>query len=127
MEPTTTAAGAASTSVGFMALMVGYFGAVGADVMMVILAALSGCVISLSNEEKTSVLNTLKFLLLSVSVSLVMAWMLSDLIADRIPALKTPYTPSIIAMFIGFSANHLPSILKTVLKKAESKLLSEEK
>ena len=129
MEPTTTAASAgyASTSVGFMALMVGLLGDIGADVMLVVLAALSGCIIALSGEDKNSVLNTIKFLIISVSVSLLSAWLLTDLASAQIQALKTPYTPSIIAMFIGFSSNKLPTILSAVLGKFSNRLLPEDK
>ena len=122
MEPTTTAAGGyASTSAGFMALMIGYLGNVGADVMMVILAALSGCVISLSGETKNSTWDAIKFLLISVMVSLILAWVLADVLVDYLPTANSPYTPSMIAMLIGFLANRLPQILNTVVNKLGSK------
>lgn len=122
MDPTTTAAGGyASTSAGFMALMIGYLGHVGADVMMVILAALSGCVISLSGETKTSALAAIKFLIISVTVSLILAWVLADVLVGYIPAANGPYTPSMIAMLIGFLANRLPDILNVVVNKLGSK------
>ena len=122
MEPTTTAAGGyASTSAGFMALMIGYLGNVGADVMLVILAALSGCVISLSGETKTSTWEAIKFLLISITVSLILAWVLADVLVNYFPAANSPYTPSMIAMLIGFLANRLPQILNAIVNKLGSK------
>lgn len=118
MDPTTTAAGGyASTSAGFMALMIGYLGNVGADVMMVILAALSGCVISLSGEGKTSALSAIKFLIISVTVSLILAWVLADVLVGYIPSTNSPYTPSMMALLIGFLANRLPQILSAIVNK----------
>jgi hypothetical protein len=118
VDPTTTAAGGyASTSAGFMALMIGYLGHVGADVMMVILAALSGCVISLSGEIKTSALAAIKFLVISVTVSLILAWVLADVLVGYIPTANSPYTPSMIALLIGFLANRLPQILSAIVNK----------
>ena len=124
MEPTTTTAagGYASSSAGFMALMIGYLGNVGADVMLVILAALSGCVISLSGETKTSAWEAIKFLLISVVVSLILAWVLADVLVGYWPAANTPYAPSMIAMLIGFLANRLPQILNTVVSQLSSKI-----
>jgi hypothetical protein len=122
MDPTTTAAGGyASTSAGFMALMIGYLGNVGADVMLVILAALSGCVISLSGETKTSTWEAIKFLLISITVSLILAWVLADVLVSYFPAANSPYTPSMIAMLIGFLANRLPQILNAIVNKLGSK------
>ncbi len=122
MEPATTAAGGyASTSAGFMALMIGYLGNVGADVMMVILAALSGCIISLSGEYKTSALNAIKFLIISVTVSLILAWVLADVLVGYIPAANSPYAPSMIALLIGFLANRLPQIMSTIVNKISVK------
>lgn len=118
MEPTTTAAGGyASTSAGFMALMIGYLGNVGADVMMVILAALSGCIISLSGETKTGALSAIKFLVISVTVSLILAWVLADVLVGYIPSANSPYTPSMMALLIGFLANRLPQILSAIVNK----------
>lgn len=122
MGPTTAAsAGYASTSAGFMALMIGYLGSVGADVMMVILAALSGCVISLSGETKTSAWAAVRFLVISVTVSLVLAWVLADALVSYVPAANSPYAPSMIAMLIGFLANRLPQILNAIVGKISDK------
>ena len=104
-----------------MALMIGYLGHVGADVMMVILAALSGCVISLSGKTKTSAWVAVRFLVISVTVSLVLAWVLADALVSYVPAANSPYAPSMIAMLIGFLANRLPQILNAIVGKISAK------
>lgn len=119
-EPVTTTAGAtAAAHVGLAALLVGAFGAVGADVMMVILSAIAGCFISLSNDKPPKAfLPALFFIVKGVTLSLVMAWAVSSVTAKIIPSLDSPYSPAIVAFVIGFSGDKLPSMINSVLKKA---------
>jgi hypothetical protein len=120
-EPlSTTASGAAS--VGFLALLIGAFGPVAADVMLVVISALAGCFIALSSSRNQSVLQSVGFVLIGVTVSLVLSWGTMNLVVSIIPQLNTPYTPSIIAMGIGFMSNQLPSLFGALSSKVKTKL-----
>jgi hypothetical protein len=120
-EPlSTTASGAAS--VGFLALLIGAFGPVAADVMLVIISALAGCFIALSSSRNQSVLQSVGFVLIGVTVSLVLSWGTMNLVVSIIPQLNTPYTPSIIAMGIGFMSNQLPGMFGALSSKVKAKL-----
>jgi hypothetical protein len=50
-------------------------------------------------------------------VSLILAWVLADVLVGYIPTANSPYTPSMIALLIGFLANRLPQILSAIVNK----------
>jgi hypothetical protein len=118
-EPiTTTAASTAAVQVGLAALLAGALGQVGADVMMVALAALAGCFISLSNDySPKKILPALFFIIKGICISLVLAWAVSSVAAHIIPALDTPYAPAIVAFCIGFLGDGLSNAINKVLRK----------
>jgi hypothetical protein len=119
-EPvSTTATASAASQVGLAALLVGAFGAVGADVMMVVLSAIAGCFISLSNDKPPKTfLPALFFIVKGITLSLVMAWAVSAVASNIIPSLNSPYSPAIVAFVIGFSGDKLPTMINSILKKA---------
>lgn len=113
-EPTTTTGAAAY--VGLAALLVGAFGPVAADVMMVVLAALAGCYVALSAVPYTSAWEVIRFMVMSVVFSLLLAWALTGVATSVVPSLTGPYTPSLIAMAIGFMSNRLPEMFNGIAK-----------
>ena len=115
----TTTSGAAS--VGFLALLIGAFGPVAADVMLVVISALAGCFIALSSAKNLTVIQSVGFVLIAVTVSLVLSWAATSLVKSLVPSLDTAYTPAIIAMFIGFNCNKLPAILEAIGDKLKGK------
>lgn len=120
-EPiSTTTTGAAS--VGFLALLIGAFGPVAADVMLVVISALAGCFIALSSTKNQSVLQSIGFVVIGVTVSLVLSWGAMNMVVSVIPQLNTPYTPSIIAMGIGFMSNQLPALFSALSGKFKAKI-----
>ena len=120
-EPvSTTTTGAAS--VGFLALLIGAFGPVAADVMLVVISALAGCFIALSSTKNQSVLQSVGFVVIGVTVSLVLSWGAMNMVVSVIPQLNTPYTPSIIAMGIGFMSNQLPALFSALSGKFKAKI-----
>lgn len=120
-EPvSTTTTGAAS--VGFLALLIGAFGPVAADVMLVVISALAGCFIALSSTRNQSVLQSIGFVVIGVTVSLVLSWGAMNMVVSVIPQLNTPYTPSIIAMGIGFMSNQLPALFAALSGKFKAKI-----
>ncbi len=120
-EPvSTTTTGAAS--VGFLALLIGAFGPVAADVMLVVISALAGCFIALSSTKNQSVLQSIGFVVIGVTVSLVLSWGAMNMVVSVIPQLNTPYTPSIIAMGIGFMSNQLPALFAALSGKFKAKI-----
>ncbi len=128
MEPTTTASAGvihAASSVGFMALLIGLLGEVGADVVMVMLASSVGCIIALSGTNTTSFLSAVKYMVISVIASSVLAWALTGLLTSYIPSLSSQYTPSLIAMFIGFTSDRLPKIFNKIVSYFEAKIDKE--
>lgn len=123
MEPlTTTTAGAVTASVGLMALLIGMFGPVGADVMLVIISAIAGCSIALSANKGKTLRQAVSFLLTGLFVGLSLAWAISSLLANFFPVLSGPYTPSIIAFCLGFGNDRIAELLNKVLNRAERKI-----
>jgi hypothetical protein len=119
-EPiSTTAAGAAS--VGFLALLIGAIGPVAADVMLVVISALAGCFIAMSSMKSQTVMRSIGFIVIGVTVALVLSWAVTSMVARLVPGLDSAYTPALIAMFIGFLANQLPAIFTQVIDKIKGK------
>jgi len=119
-EPVITAGAISTTtatstfSVGLATLFVGWFGSAGAEVMMIILAAVTGCSIGLSGQKKSygeSIIFTVK----GVLVSVVLAQIISMVTVHYIPMLNSPYLPSVVAFILGFSVDKLPSIINGLL------------
>jgi predicted transporter len=116
-EPVTTTA-VAGMQVGLAALLVGALGAVGADVMMVVLSAIAGCFITLSSDKPPRALGSaLFFICKGILLSAVLAWAVSSVAAKLMPALDSPYSPAIVAFVIGFSGDKLPLMINKVLTK----------
>jgi hypothetical protein len=120
-EPVTTAATGVAVSVGIMALLIGWVGEVGADVMMVTLASISGTLVALSGITNPCWKSWAAMLFVGILLSLVLAWSLAGLVTSYVPALSGDYLPSIIALLISFGSNRIPKILNAALDKAEEK------
>lgn len=119
-EPISTTASGAYVSAGIMALLVGWLGDIGADVMMVSLSALTGCFIALSNQHSEQPLGkNFLFIFTGLSVSLITAWSIAGLIAQMFPMLSGAYLPSIIAIFIGFLSNRLSDVMRLLVGRGE--------
>ncbi len=107
-----------AASVGLLALLVGAFGSVAADVMMVVLAAIAGCYVSLSSVKIDNVFQVIKYLLLSIIVSLVLSWVLAGMLeaflSSYLNGWHSPYTPSMLAMGIGFMNNRIAPVVNQV-------------
>lgn len=121
-EPATTTAAASAASVGFLALLIGAFGPIAADVMLVVISALAGCFIALSSMKNQTVMQSVGFVVIGVIVALVLSWGVTGFVVNYAPFLDGPYTPSIIAMFIGFLGNQFPDIFAAVVRKFKSKI-----
>lgn len=119
MEPTSTATtAAAATHIGLAALLVGWLGEVGADVMLVGLSALAGCFIAMSSAKQDRTWGeSIFFIIRGVLVPLVMAWAVSSVAVGVIPALDTPYAPAVVAFVLGFLSDKLNKVLNALLKK----------
>jgi hypothetical protein len=118
-EPLSTSSAAATT--GLMALLIGWLGPVGGDVMMVFLSSICGCFIAISGL-RTTFLQALGLLGLGSFMSLLTSWAIASFAASQMPALSGPYLPSMIAILIGFSSNRLPKILKALTERVENKV-----
>jgi hypothetical protein len=125
----TPAAGAAAVSTGFLALLIGQFGEVGADVMMVVLAALAGCFIALSGIQEKSITRISMRLTLSLLLALIFSWAATSALSTVIPFLHTPYTASMVALLIGYAtgSDRISKIIGGALSKVEEKAGIEEK
>ena len=116
-EPvSTTVVASASLSVGLFALLAGRFGGVAADVMMVIMAAIAGCLISLTEKRNQhSFLGALRMLAMSVCMSLILSWALASVLANMWATMKSPYIPSLFALLLGYVNYNLPSLLRALI------------
>jgi hypothetical protein len=119
----TPAAGAAAVSTGFLALLIGQFGEIGADVMMVILAALAGCFVALSSIHEKSTTRIAMRLSMSLLLSLIFSWAATSALSTVIPFLHTPYTASMVALLIGYAtgSDRISKIVGGALSKVEEK------
>ena len=128
-EPVITSSAAISVtasstfSVGLATLFVGWFGSAGAEVMMIILAAVTGCSIGLS-DKKTTYLESIMFTIKGVLVSVVLAQIISMATIHYIPILNSPYLPSVVAFILGFSVDKLPGIMNGLLNIIVSSIIS---
>lgn len=122
-EPISTGATAyAATSTGLAALMVGLIGQVGTDVMMVVLAAIAGCSIALTGQNK-NYKDSMFYIIKGILLSIVLAWSVSSAITSYEPQLGTPHLPSTVAFIIGCSVDKIKSIIEQIINKLVSKVV----
>ena len=119
-EPVITTTGAISTtsastfSVGLTTLFIGWFGSAGAEVMMLILAAIAGCSIGLSGQNKNYV-ESILFIIRGILLSVVLAKALSFTIVSLYPSVDSPFLPTVIAFLLGFSVDNIPMYIRGTL------------
>lgn len=119
-EPVITTTGAIGTasastfSVGLTTLFIGWFGSAGAEVMMLILAAIAGCSIGLSGQNKNYV-ESILFIIRGILLSVVLAKALSFTIVTWYPSVDSPFLPTIIAFLLGFSVDSIPMYIRGTL------------
>ena len=119
-EPVITTTGAIGTvsastfSVGLTTLFIGWFGSAGAEVMMLILAAIAGCSIGLSGQNKNYV-ESILFILRGILLSVVLAKALSFTIVTWYPSVDSPFLPTVIAFLLGFSVDSIPMYIRGTL------------
>ena len=121
-EPVSTTTAGASVSVGLMALLIGAFGPVAADVMLVVFCALAGCSVALSANKKATFGAAVKFILTGLCVSLALSWALSSLLISYLPSYNSPYTPSVIAFLLSFGSDQISDVLNRLINRAEQKI-----
>lgn len=114
IEPVTTGTAGATVSVGLTAIFIGWFGAVGADVMMVVLSAIAGSSIALTGQMK-NFKESIFFVFKGVFLALVLSWSASALLSLYFPSLSSPYLPSLIALSLGFLADRLSYMLNRIV------------
>jgi hypothetical protein len=120
-EPiSTTGVTTAATSLGLIALLTGWVGAVEADVIMVVFASLFGSMLSLSNG-KQPIKGSMITYSMNVGISIVGAWFLAGLIVDMSPSVSSIYLPSIIAFGLSFGSDRIAKLLNLGFDKAEEK------
>lgn len=119
-EPVITTTGAIGTasastfSVGLTTLFIGWFGSAGAEVMMLILAAIAGCSIGLSGQNKNYV-ESILFIIRGILLSVVLAKALSFTIVTWYPSVDSPFLPTVIAFLLGFSVDSIPMYIRGTL------------
>lgn len=121
-EPISTTTAVGAGSVGLTALLIGWIGPIGADVMMVVMSSIAGGVVALSGVHNHSILGAIKFISAGILLALVTSWMLAGVLASVYPNLGGPYLPSAVAFGVGAFLDRIPSIRNTLIKFAESKL-----
>lgn len=99
----------ATVSVGLTAIFIGWFGAVGADIMMVVLSAVAGSSIALTGQTKK--FKKVYFLHLKGYSFRWFSWSISSLLVMYFSSLNSPYLPSLIAFSLGFLADRLSYML----------------
>ena len=111
----------AAVSFGLTTLLAGWFGQVGAEVMMVVLSAIAGSMMALTEKKKTF-FESLQFIFLGVIVAGSLAWAISSMLVNQYPTLSSPYLPTIVAFILGFIVDKFPIILNNLLQKIYNKV-----
>lgn len=120
-EPVSTTTATVAVSFGLTALLTGWIGEVGAEVMMVVLSAIAGSITSLSSKKKT-LIESFKFVFLGVLVATVLAWAISSMLVNQYPSFASPYLPTVVAFMLGFTVDKFPIILEKISEKIISKV-----
>jgi hypothetical protein len=123
-EPSTTTVG---LGLGLSALLAGAFGVLVADVIMVVLSSIAGCYLSFSGSDNMNYKTMLKYMVLSILLSLSCSWGISELVVKIKPSLNTPYLPSIISLLLGAYSDKLFKLRLIVLNLSLSKLTKDNK
>lgn len=118
ITPTATAA---AVSFGLTALLTGWIGQVGAEVMIVIIAAIAGGMVSLSSR-KTSFWESLRFISMGVFVAAALAWAISSAIVSKYPEFASPYLPTMVAFVIGAIVDKFPLLFSIIIDKIFKKV-----
>jgi hypothetical protein len=122
-EPiSTTGANTAAVSMGLIALLTGWLGQIGADVMLVILASIAGTSIALLNAPNHDSKKAVTMLVVGIIVSFSFAWFIASLLSDSVPVSSQVYLPSTIAFVLSFGSNRISEILNLVIDKLTEKL-----
>ncbi len=124
-EPITTTSATGVVTVGIWALLTGWLGNIGADIMMVVLSAIAGCSIALTGKVKTFWASTF-FISKGILLALVLAWTIASGLGSYMPSLNTPYLPSMIAFFLGFTVDKASLIIDSILNRFLSYDKSQE-
>ena len=111
----------AAVSFGLTTLLAGWFGQVGAEVMMVVLSAIAGSMMALTEKKKTF-FESLQFIFLGVIVAGSLAWAISSILVNHYPSLSSPYLPTIVAFILGFIVDKFPIVLNNLLQKLYNKV-----
>ena len=112
ITPTATAA----VSFGLTALLAGWLGQVGAEVMIVFIAAIAGGMVSLS-KKRLDFWGSIRFISFGVIVAASLSWAISSAIVSKYPELASPYLPTIVSFLLGAFWDKLPLLFDIVVSK----------
>ena len=120
IEPV-SATSTAAVSFGLTTLLAGWIGQVEAEVMIVILSAIAGSMMALS-QKKLSFFESIKFILLGVLLAGVLAWGISSLLVSQYPSLSSPYLPTMVAFILGFIVKKKKKMLDSISQRIFNKV-----
>lgn len=134
MDPTSTATGAAMSGapttgagVGVMALLSGWFGVQGANVTMVLMAAVIGCFFSMQSATKDERwLSTAGFMLCGIGIAFLCSWMFASILVGYVPAVDRPELPALFALAIGVLSRRIPKFINSLATKGEKQIGIDE-
>lgn len=129
MEPTTTATSAAvaGTGVGVMALLSGWLGVQGANVTMVLMAAVIGCFFAMQSAPKDERWGaTAGFMLCGIGIAFLCSWMGASVIVTYVPSFDRPELPAIISLAIGVLSRRIPKFINGLATKGEKHIGVDE-
>jgi len=103
------------SSLGFLALLTGYFGQVAASVMLVVISALAGVSISLSDGHVSSCGKAAFYIVLGTAIALVWSWFLAVQLVYFFPGLDNEYLPTILAWVLGWSTTRINYLINLLV------------
>lgn len=115
-DPVITPTATAAVSFGLTALLAGWIGQVGAEVMIVFIAAIAGGMVSLS-KKKLTFWESIRFISLGVIVAATLSWAISSAIVSVYPQFSSPYLPTIVSFIIGTFVDKIPLLFDIVISK----------
>jgi len=106
-----------------MALLTGWFGVQGANVTMVLMAAVIGCFFAMQSAPKDERWgSTAGFMLCGIGIAFLCSWMGASIVVQYIPVFDRPELPAMIALAIGVLSRRIPRFINGLATKGEKQL-----
>lgn len=106
--------------VGVMALLTGWVGVQGANVTMVLMAAIIGCFFAMQHAPKDERwASTAGYMLCGIGIAFLCSWMGASILVSYVPAVDRPELPALFSLAIGVLSRRIPKFINGLATKGE--------